>query len=139
MKSNVQYASRVKDDVQNCPVYITSQILGKAWTILILQTLMALSSKEGLRFNEIQRDLSWVSPKILSQRLKELVGEGIISRNIDSSEMPLKVTYTLTRKGEDLRGVLTLMQKWGVKHNQESRKRCKSEEFSACEGCREIT
>ncbi|MHA1906957.1 MAG: winged helix-turn-helix transcriptional regulator [Candidatus Thorarchaeota archaeon] len=131
------YKPRVKEDVEGCPVYITSQVLGKAWTILILQTLMAPHSKNGLRFNQIQKDLSWVSPKILSQRLKDLTRDGILSREVNAEKIPPHVTYKLTKKGEDLRGVLTMMQNWGVKHGGEITTKCIGKGFSHCDGCRE--
>ncbi len=130
-------APRVRKDVEGCPVYITSQILGKAWTILILQSLMPPFAQGGLRFNQLQKDLSWVSPKILSQRLKELALEGIINRNVDASSIPPKVTYTLTRKGEDLRGVLTMMQGWGKKHGGKHGA-CSGQGFDHCDGCRDF-
>ncbi len=131
------YAPRVKADVEGCPVYITSGILGKKWTILILQTLMAPRAKEGLRFNEIQKDLSWVSSKMLSQRLSELKDEEILTRTVDSSTIPASVSYKLTRKGEDLRGVLTMMQQWGMKHGGDKTGKCLGQGFSGCDGCRQ--
>ncbi len=140
MKSKIEsnlYRPRVKMDVQGCPVYITSQVLGKAWTILILQTLMAPHSKHGLRFNQIQKDLSWVSPKILSQRLKDLTRDDILSREVNAERIPPHVTYKLTKKGADRRGVLTMMQKWGMKHGGDITGNCIGKGFSHCDGCRE--
>ena len=133
----ITYAPRVKADVEGCPVYITSGILGKKWTILILQTLMSPRAKHGLRFNEIQKDLSWVSAKMLSQRLSELQDEDILTRSVDSSIIPASVSYKLTRKGEDLRGVLTMMQQWGMKHGGEKTSKCLGKGFSHCDGCRQ--
>lgn len=137
-KKEAKQMARVKKDVEDCPVYITSQVLGKAWTILILQTLMVPSAKGGLRFNQLQKDLGWVSPKILSQRLKDLAREDILQRVVDASSIPPRVTYTLTRKGEDLRGVLTMMQQWGVKHGGTMNEHCKGKGFTHCDGCRKL-
>jgi DNA-binding HxlR family transcriptional regulator len=136
MTSEYDYQPRVKEDVEGCPVYITSKILGKAWTILVLQSLMAPYARKGLRFNQIQKDLSWVSPKILSQRLKELKQEDIISREVNAEFIPPHVIYKLTRKGEALRGVLTMIQQWGVKHGGQQTKKCLGKGFSHCDGCR---
>ncbi len=130
------YPPRVKEDVEHCPVFITSNILGKKWTILILQSLMSPRARDGLRFNELQKDLSWISAKMLSQRLSELQEEDILSRSVDSSQMPPHVTYTLTQKGEDLRGVLTMMQSWGMKHGGSNTSKCLGQGFSHCDGCR---
>ena len=136
-EETVEFAPRVREDVEGCPVYITSGILGKKWTILILQTLMAPRARNGLRFNAIQKDLSWISAKMLSQRLSELEEEDILTREVDSSVIPPHVSYTLTSKGEGLRGVLTLMQEWGMKHGGDKTGRCLGQGFDNCDGCRQ--
>ncbi|MFW9800827.1 MAG: winged helix-turn-helix transcriptional regulator, partial [Candidatus Thorarchaeota archaeon] len=73
----MQVSKRSKQDVENCPVFIASSILGKRWTLLILQTLMTHEATGGLRFGQIQSHLDWVSPKVLTQRLRELEDEMI--------------------------------------------------------------
>ena len=82
--SDSRTVQRSKEAVESCPVFIASRILGKRWTILILQSLMTPSAQDGLRFNEIHKSLDWISAKVLSGRLKELVNEGIVKREKQS-------------------------------------------------------
>ncbi|MFX1262569.1 MAG: winged helix-turn-helix transcriptional regulator [Promethearchaeota archaeon] len=128
--------ARSKEAVMSCPVFIASNILGKRWTILILQALMTTPAMNGLRFNEIHRTLDWISAKVLSGRLKELVEEGLVTREVNPEVTPPSVTYTLTNKGEDLRGVLTLMQEWGKKHGGSRAADCLGPGFENCDGCK---
>ena len=127
---------RIKSEVEECPVFITSQILGKRWTILVLQSLMTPNAAEGLRFNQIQKDLVWVSPKVLTQRLRELESEEIVTRVVNAKSIPPSVIYTLTLKGEALRGVLTHMQQWGMEYGGRQTTQCIGTGFAHCDGCR---
>jgi DNA-binding HxlR family transcriptional regulator len=125
---------RSLDIVEGCPVFVASKILGKRWTIMILQSLMRDSAISGLRFNELHKDLNWISPKVLTERLREMESEGIVQRNVDASTMPTKVCYRLTTKGQDLRGVLTEMQQWGSKYGDET-SNCTHIGFKKCDVC----
>ncbi|TFG13877.1 transcriptional regulator [Candidatus Thorarchaeota archaeon] len=126
---------RNKEHIETCPVFITSRILGKKWTILVLQTLMTPEANNGLRFSEIQNELSWISPKVLTQRLRELEDEGLLLREVDSSDMPVKVTYSLTDKGQALDSVLIEMQLWGREYGGKEAERCIEEGFEFCHSC----
>ena len=130
---------RSREAVESCPVYMASRILGKKWTILILQSLMKSKETSELRFSEIQRDLNWVSPKVLTQRLRELEAEEIAMRNVDSSVIPAKVSYSLTEKGEALREILVMMQNWGIEYGDVSVKAClgQGKGFDKCHDCME--
>ncbi len=127
---------RIRSEVEDCPVFITSQILGKRWTILVLQSLMTPCASGGLRFNQLQKDLGWVSPKVLTQRLRELEAQEILNREVDATNIPPTVTYKLTLKGEALRGVLTHMQQWGMEYSGPKTEHCLGSGFAHCDGCR---
>lgn len=88
-----------KSSVEKCPVFIASQILGKKRAIIVLQELMTPEAKDGLRFNEIQRDLEWITPKVLSQRLTDLVDQEMVSRTVDASVIPPESFVSADRKG----------------------------------------
>ena len=93
-----------------CPVHRAWELLGKRWTALIIRDLI-----EGKkRFGELQKSLGGVSPKMLSRRLDELEDCGIVKRDI-YPEVPLRVEYTLTRMGKDLKMVIDSMAVWGKK------------------------
>lgn len=94
----------------NCGVAKTLKIIGSKWTMLILHNLF----EDKKRFGELQRALSPISPKTLSQRLDELEKENIIKRKV-FTEIPLHVEYSLTKKGESLGGIFAKMAEWGQK------------------------
>lgn len=92
----------------NCGVSKTLKVIGSKWSMLILHNLF-----EGKkRFGELERELSGISPKTLSQRLQELEREGIIRKKM-FAEVPLHVEYSLTPKGSSLKDVFKKMAEWG--------------------------
>jgi len=84
------------------------EIIGKKWTILIVYNLLSGPK----RFRELEKSLSQICPKMLSERLKELEKLKLIEKKI-SSIWPLKITYQLTQKGKGLSKIITAMEKWG--------------------------
>ena len=126
---------RTKESVEMCPVFAASRILGKRWSILIIQVLLRPEAAIGMRFNELQKELSWISPKVLTQRLRELQEAGIISRDVDVSSIPPKVWYMLTEKGRDLGPSLEAMQDWGRKHGGRVVASCSDKGFENCREC----
>ena len=91
-----------------CPVARTAEIIGNKWTPLILRDL----SKGRCRFSELQRSLSGISPKTLSERLKRLEEARVIERRC-FAEVPPRVEYTLTDKGNALLPVIDCMRDFG--------------------------
>jgi DNA-binding HxlR family transcriptional regulator len=126
---------RTKETVEMCPVFAASRILGKRWSILVIQVLLRPEAVIGMRFNEIQKELSWISPKVLTQRLRELQEQGILSRDVDVTSIPPKVWYTLTEKGRDLGPSLEAMQAWGMKHGGKVVAACLDKGFNNCKEC----
>jgi DNA-binding HxlR family transcriptional regulator len=127
---------RTRENVERCPVFIASQVLGKKWAILILQELMTSEAYDGLRYSKIQKDLDWITPKVLSQRLTDLVEQEIVQREVDASVIPAKVVYRLTTKGEGLRRVIESMQEWGRRFGGQITAECIGEGLSNCHTCR---
>ena len=91
------------------------QIIGNKWTALILRDL-ATGAK---RFGELEKSVSGINPRTLSQRLDDLEQHGIITRH-SFAEVPPRCEYTLTEKGRDLIPVLKQMATWGTKYYQSS-------------------
>lgn len=87
------------------------QIVGNKWTALILRDLYGGPQ----RFGELERSLSGISPRTLSQRLVELEHCDIITKET-FHEVPPRTEYTLTQKGRDLVPVLQQMAAWGDKY-----------------------
>ena len=98
----------------SCPVFKIADLIGKKWTIVVVQEV-ALNGKKG--FNVIHRRMAKVSPKVLSTRLKDLQKAGIINREVRTDEMPLRTSYHLTKKGEELNEIISELRRWQVKHN----------------------
>ncbi len=91
-----------------CGVEKTLKIIGSKWTMNILHNLFGGKK----RFGELQNLLSGISSKTLSLRLKELEKEKIVSKKV-FAEIPLRVEYSLTEKGESLKSIFNRMAKWG--------------------------
>lgn len=90
------------------------EILGKCWTGLIIRDLL-----DGpRRFREILLDIGDINDKMLSSRLKELDGLGIISRTV-YPETPVRVGYALTEKGRDLERAIEEMEGWAERWQAE--------------------
>lgn len=85
-------------------------LLGKKWNGLIVFSLL----EEPKKFNEIVHYVNGISPRMLTERLKELENENIITKKIVSLT-PLKVEYSLTKKGVDLGETYGTIQKWAEK------------------------
>ncbi len=93
---------------EGCAVPKTFKIMSSKWTMPILHNLC-----EGKkRFGELQRLLDGISPKTLSLRLSELEKEGIVAKQI-FAEVPLRVEYSLTQKGQSLKKILAQLSDWG--------------------------
>lgn len=94
-------------------VAAAAAIMGNKWTALMI---LELASGEK-RFSEIQAHLPGMSPRTLSQRLDELEATKIITKK-SFAEVPPRVVYALTQKGQDLIPILKSMADWGTKYHQ---------------------
>lgn len=95
--------------IGGCPVSATIRIIGGKWKVVILY----LISYKINRFSEILRLIEGISKKILTEQLRELEGDGIISRKV-YPEVPPRVEYTMTEKGLTLRPIIFAMRDWGI-------------------------
>ncbi len=91
-----------------CPVARTAQIISNKWTPLIVRDL----ARRPCRFTELARSLIGISPKTLSERLRSLEAEQIVTRRC-FAEMPPRVEYTLTAKGQALLPIIATMHTYG--------------------------
>lgn len=96
-----------------CTVNMTVKYLTKKWTLLIILELYK-GPDNTRRFSELKESLEDITPKILSERLKELEEEGIVSKNVDTSSFPVKCEYTLTESGLDLIEIVRSIKKWAL-------------------------
>ena len=87
------------------------EIIGNKWTALILRDLFAGSK----RFCELEKTVGKINPRTLSQRLDDLEQHGIVTKQA-YAEVPPRIEYTLTKKGQDLLPILEQMASWGTKY-----------------------
>jgi DNA-binding HxlR family transcriptional regulator len=97
---------------EDCPVAATLEVIGGKWKPLILFHLR----EKPMRFSELRRVVPQVTQKMLTQQLRDLERDGIVSRKV-YAVVPPKVDYSLTTYGRTLRPLLALMCEWGARHN----------------------
>ena len=99
---------------EGCTVNQTVRYLSKKWMLLII---LELYKGEGYtrRFSELRLTLQDITPKVLSERLKELEEEGILTRNVDTSIFPIRSEYTLTESGLDLIDLIRDIKRWALR------------------------
>lgn len=100
-----------KEELPDCPVAATVQVIGSKWKLLILRNLLV----RPWRFNELHKDLAGISQKVLTDSLRALEADGIVTRTV-FAEVPPRVEYALSDLGETLRPILDAMQEWGEMH-----------------------
>lgn len=93
----------------NCPVDATLRLIGGKYKALILWHLM----NGALRHGEIQKLIPQATPKMLTQQLREMEGDRLLTRTV-YPVVPPKVEYGLTDLGRSLRPILAAMFDWGV-------------------------
>ena len=90
-----------------CPAYRMMKMIGGRWKLNILYQL-----HQGIhRYSDLQRCLPGITPKMLTQQLRELEGDGIIHREV-YRQVPPKVEYSITPLGETLRPTIQAMIDW---------------------------
>ena len=102
-----------KEELPDCPVATTVQLIGNKWKLLILRNLLS----RPWRFNELRKDLEGISQKVLTESLRSMESDGIIVRTV-YAEVPPRVEYSLSELGETLRPILDAMQAWGEEYNE---------------------
>lgn len=100
-----------KTQLPECPVALTVSIIGSKWKLLILRNLMA----RPWRFNELQRSLEGISQKVLTDSLRALESDGIVTRTA-YPEVPPRVEYALSERGRSLLPVIQAMENWGKQY-----------------------
>lgn len=98
----------IAQDRRICPAERTLEVIGGRWKVPILWHLL----QRTRRFSELRRALDGVTQKMLTQQLREMESDGILTRKV-YPQVPPKVEYSLTESGRTLRPVVEAMCKWG--------------------------
>ena len=101
------------ESLPECPVAMTVQLIGTKWKLLILRNLLT----RPWRFDELQRSLEGISQKVLTDSLRSMEADGIITRTV-YPEVPPRVEYALTEMGQSLRPILDAMKDWGENYKK---------------------
>ena len=94
-----------------CPAESTVDIIRGRWKLMILRELCAGT----VRFGELRRALKGISEKVLTQHLRELERDGIMTR-VAYDETPPRVEYSLTAAGQELKPIIDALHAWGIAH-----------------------
>lgn len=98
-----------KDELPACPVATTLRLIGNKWKILVLQRLL----DRPYRFNELCRSIEGISEKVLTDNLRQLEADEVITRTV-FPEVPIRVEYALSDVGESMRPIIDAMFTWGL-------------------------
>ena len=102
-----------KDELPDCPVQTTVQLIGSKWKLLIMRNLLV----RPWRFNELHKSLEGISQKVLTDSLRSMEEDGIITRTV-YPEVPPRVEYALSELGESMRPIIKSMEAWGTAYKQ---------------------
>lgn len=103
-----------KEELPECPVATTVQLVGSKWKLLIMRNLL----QRPWRFNELRKSLEGISQKVLTDSLRSMEADGIIIRTV-YPEVPPRVEYALSDLGESMRPIIKAMEIWGNSYKQE--------------------
>lgn len=113
-----QLPSELPGGLPACPVATTVSLLANRWRPLIVRELLSGTK----RFGQLQRAVSGVSQKVLTQNLREMEGAGLVTRTV-YPEVPPRVEYSLTEVGFSLEPVIDSMWQWGAAYQASTRDR----------------
>ena len=102
-----------KEEMPACPVATTVALIGSKWKLLIMRNLLA----RPWRFNELKKDLEGISQKVLTDSLRSMEADGIITRTV-YPEVPPRVEYALSELGESMRPIMDAMEIWGTEYKK---------------------
>lgn len=97
-----------KEEMPACPVATTVSLIGSKWKLLIMRNLL----QRPWRFNELKKSLDGISQKVLTESLRSMEADGIITRTV-YAEVPPRVEYALSELGESMRPIIKAMEEWG--------------------------
>ena len=107
-----------KEELPACPVATTVQLIGSKWKLLIRRNLWA----RPWRFNELKKNLEGISQKVLTDSLRSLEEDGIVTRTV-YPEVPPRVEYSLSELGDSMRPIIKAMEDWGIGYQEKVRRR----------------
>ncbi len=105
-----------RQELPECPVATTVQLIGNKWKLLILRNLVY---NEKQRFTNFTKTIPAISKKVLTDNLRALEEDGLVEREV-FAEVPPRVEYSLTELGKTLKPILDAMMEWGTDYKKQS-------------------
>ncbi|MDE7394618.1 MAG: helix-turn-helix transcriptional regulator [Clostridiales bacterium] len=99
-----------REELPECPVATTVQLIGNKWKLLIIRNLIFNGDQ---RFTDFLKSIPALSKKVLTDNLRALEADGIIEREV-FAEVPPRVVYSLSPIGKSLKPILDAMVEWGT-------------------------
>ena len=103
-----------REELPECPVATTVQLIGNKWKLLIIRNLV-FNGKQ--RFTDFTKTIPAISKKVLTDNLRALEEDGLVFREV-FAEVPPRVEYSLTPLGLSLRPILDAMSQWGKEYKE---------------------
>ena len=102
-----------KEELPECPVATTVQLIGNKWKLLIIRNLL----RAPQRFTEMRKSIPGISQKVLTDNLRALEEDGLVDREV-FAEVPPRVVYSLSELGNTLRPIIDAMRDWGTGYKE---------------------
>lgn len=102
-----------KEELPPCPVATTLMLIGNKWKIFVIQQLM----DKPFRFSELRRAIPGISEKVLTDNLRALEKDGLVTRTV-FPEIPPHTEYALSELGETMRPIIDSMATWGTGYQE---------------------
>jgi len=109
-KNNDLRHLEIDNNVSGCPMTSVMNVIGGKWKVIILFHLR----DQTLRFGELRKRIPKITQKMLTQQLRELETDGLVSRKV-YPEVPPRVEYKSTALSNELRPILDTLCEWGMK------------------------
>lgn len=102
-----------KDELPECPVATTVALIGNKWKLLIIRNLLSGT----YRFGELKAGIPAISQKVLTDNLRSLEEDGLVTRTV-YAEIPPRVEYSLSEVGRSLSPIFDAIINWGNEYKQ---------------------
>lgn len=102
-----------RNELAECPVALTVSMIGSKWKLLIMRDLLEGSR----RFGELHKSLAGISQKVLTENLRAMERDGLLTRTV-FPEVPPRVEYALSDEGRSLSPVIEAMRDWGLAYTK---------------------
>lgn len=103
-----------KEELPACPVATTVQLIGNKWKLLIIRNLRM---EDKQRFNQLLKTIPGISQKVLTENLRAMEADGLITRTV-YAEVPPRVEYALSELGNSMRPIMDAMEAWGLNYQE---------------------